>query len=438
MPASTRQSRSGALLCAALGALAAPAVQALDATATVDYTGEYTTNTARTETDEVEEWIHTPAFNIALNQEGAQLEMDAGYRLERRYHEEDLFDTESAATGNASVVWHALPERLDLTVRNTRTESTRRSIDANTEANRQTVSYTEAGPTLRFTPRRNSELQLEYLYTDVSAEETETDSERQTGTLRYIVGLSAVRSVTFTGSYNAVDFDNPLAPDLDVSIATVTFSQTEGDLAYDLTAGYNRTERDQDRDTVDGPIFEAGMTWNFTTQTVIALEAARQITDRSSNLMSGRLDFGEGQVSEDTDLNEVFTETRGSVSLSRPFGNNEITLSATASEEDYEDALRDSERYSVGVSLNRALNRRTNLSLDFEAGRREFTDEAEEQDEYRGALRISRELTRRFSLSLGVRYDERESDTEGGVGSGRSYEEWTGVITLGYRLLGQP
>jgi hypothetical protein len=412
---------------------AMPGAWALDATATVDYSAEYTTNTARTETDEVEEWIHIPAFNVGLSQTGAQLELDAGYRLERRFHQEDLFDDESAATGDASVVWHALPERLDLIVTNTRTESTRRSLEASTEDNRQTVSYTSAGPVLRLRPRSNSELQLEYLYTDVSVEETDTDSERHGGTVRYIIDTSSTQSLTFAGGYQDVDYDNPIAPDLEVSTATMTLSRNTSALTLDLTGGYNRTERGLGRDTVDGPIFEAGVAWTVAPETVISLDASHQITDSSTNLTTGQVDFADEEVSEDTDLNEVFTETRGSISLARPVGNTDVEVTLTASEDDYEDALRDNERYSAGVSISRALTRRTDLSLSFDVGRRKYPDEGAEQDEYRGAFRISRSLTRRLSFSIGVRYDERDAED-----AGRSYEEWTGLISLGYDLIRQP
>ncbi len=174
------------------GVLLTAPVAAVEWNVTVDYAAEYTTNSARTTDNEIEEWIHRPGISVNAVHDGPNLELNGGYSFERRIYEEDLFDNENATTGSAELLWHALPERLDFVVRNSRTESARRSIDAVTQDNRQVVSTTEIGPTLRFRARGSDEFQLEYLYSDVNAE-TQTSSERHTGTARYIVAFSATR-----------------------------------------------------------------------------------------------------------------------------------------------------------------------------------------------------------------------------------------------------
>ncbi len=157
---------------ATLGLTAAGAAAALDTQLSVDYTGEYSSNTALTETDEIKEWVHLPGADLALSQTGAVFEVDAAYRVERRIYEKDLFDNETAVRGTSEALWHALPERLDFTLRNVRSESTIRAREPNTEVNRQTVSITEGGPTLRLRPQSNAEIQLEYLYSDIAVPPT--------------------------------------------------------------------------------------------------------------------------------------------------------------------------------------------------------------------------------------------------------------------------
>ena len=427
------QSHAAALAAAAAAwaALGAPGAAALEATASVSHTAEYTSNTARTETDEIGEWVHAPGVDVTLSEASTQVTLDAGYHYERRFHEEDLFDDENAVTGSAQLVWHALPQRLDLTVRNTRTESTQRSLSPNTEGNRQTVSNTDVGPTLRFRPQRNAELQLEYLYTDVDVDETPTDSQRHTGNLRYVVNLSAVRALTFGASYRDVDFDNPLAPDLQTTTGTLTLESRGSSLRYHLTGGYSLTEREQGRDDVDGAIFDLALSWDAGAETVLELTAGRQITDQADNLFRGRLDFGD-EVNEETDLNEVFTETNGQLTLRRPFGNTGVALSIGANDQDYEDVGRDNERLMASLRFDRALTRRASLNATLQASRRKFTSEDREQDEYRASLSLRRELTRRLGLGIGVHYEEWDSND-----AGRSYDEWVGSVTLGYRLLGE-
>jgi hypothetical protein len=409
----------------------APSAHALEADLALSNTAEYTTNTARTETDEVEEWVNTPGVELSLTQEGAALDLDSQYRLQRRMYERDLFDDETVLTGQTELLWRALPERLDFTVRNVRTESTERARVPNVEDNRQTVSTTEAGPTLRLRPQSNAELQISYLYSDLRAEETDTDSHRHTGTAQYVVELSPIRTLTLAASNTRVQFDNPVAPDLDVRLGEVTFDHRGNRLEYTLTGGYNETRRNQDRDTVDGAVGELSVRWNATSETSLQLAASRRIVDHASRLTTGILDFGDS-VDEDTDLNEVFTETMGRVALASRLGNNDVVLALSAGEEDYEDALRDSERQAVSATLGRDLTPRTSLRAVVEFGRRKFTDEDDEYDEIRGTLELTRQMTRRFEVVLGVHYDERDPRGDGGF----AYDEWVGRLQLRYHLLG--
>lgn len=138
--------------------------EALDIGVTVDVESEFTTNTALTETNELEEWIHKPGINFSASHEAPNLTLEADYSFEHRFYQEDLFEDESATTGRADILWNAIPERLDFTVRNTRTETPIEAIDAATPSNRQETSNTEAGPTLRFHTRGDDEFQLEYLF----------------------------------------------------------------------------------------------------------------------------------------------------------------------------------------------------------------------------------------------------------------------------------
>jgi hypothetical protein len=107
-------------------------------------------------------------------------------------------------------------------------------------------------------------------------------------------------------------------------------------------------------------------------------------------------------------------------------------LALSAGEEDYEDALRDSERQAVSATLGRDLTPRTSLRAVVEFGRRKFTDEDDEYDEIRGTLELTRQMTRRFEVVLGVHYDERDPRGDGGF----AYDEWVGRLQLRYHLLG--
>ncbi|MCZ6619801.1 MAG: hypothetical protein O7E57_16900 [Gammaproteobacteria bacterium] len=398
----------------------------------VGYTAEYTTNTALSSDNEIEEWTHKPGFTVNADHEGPNLELNGGYDFERRLYEEDVFDDENATTGSAELLWHMVPERLDFVVRNSRTESPLRAINAVTPDNLQVVSTTEAGPTLRFRSPRGNEFQLAYLYTDVDYNETQTDSERQMGTARYIVALSRTRSLSFDVSNDRVDFDSLFAPDLDIWTGSVTISNTGSNSQFSFTGGYSTVGRTMNREDIDGSIFDLDISWQAGINTVVAISGSRQFRDRSTELGTGRSDFGES-VEVNTDLNEVFTETLAEVSLTQTIGRSQIGIRASASEEDYEDVPRDNTRTGIGVTFARDLTPLTRLRAGVEIATRDFDDENEKFDQLTGNIQLVWRAGRRLTVSVGAVYQERDSDRISG-----DYDEWAGSIGVSYVILGTP
>jgi hypothetical protein len=415
---------SATCLCALLPASAA----ALEATATVGYAGEYTTNTARTATDQVNEWVHGPRASLGLFQEGARLELASDYQYQQRNHEEDLFEDQEALTGEASLLWRALPQRLDLVALNRRIESAEERLLPNTEANRQTVSYTEVGPTLRFQPQRASELELDYRYADVSTGGGDADSVRHSGSLRYIRDLSAVRSLVLEASQRRTDFDRPTAVDLDTTEGSLALVKSEGRVRYTLTGGYTQTRRD-DLDDVTSPLLAGNLGWDLTPITTLTVDASRRLTDLSSDFRAGATEFSD-RVDQDSNVTDVFVETLASASLTRPWRNNLLSFGIRYRDEDYEEVPRDNELIGAGFSLTRDLNPRTTLVATVEAGRQEFPATAAEQDQLRGSLRLTRDVSRRIRFAAEVRYEEWDSEEEIAT-----FEEWATILSLDYALL---
>ena len=80
---------------ALLGLLSAAPTWAVEWNLAINYTAEYTTNTARTSDNEIEEWIHQPGFSVGAVHEGPNLEFSGDYDFTRRIYEEDLFDDDA-------------------------------------------------------------------------------------------------------------------------------------------------------------------------------------------------------------------------------------------------------------------------------------------------------------------------------------------------------
>ncbi len=416
------------LLCVLCLIITSPGiVRALDASVAVEHEAEYTTNSGRTATNELEEWVNTPSLSVGAQHAGTAAELDLDSRYEHRFYQQNLFDDGDALTGSTNLVWHALPERLDFTVINTRTESTARAIAAFTEDNRQETMITQAGPTLRFRTRGRDELQFQYVYGDVHASETDTDSVRHTGIVRYIIQSSATRSFTIEAINNQVQFENPIAPDIDAWTGQVTWAQQSGATEISLTGGYTSMSRTLNRNDLDRPLVDLELTWDVRPNTQLGLSGAYEIRDQANSLTGGT---GYTRPT-DSDINEVFTNRRGEISLTQAFGRTDVTLFARYYDEDYEEALRDNESQGVGLRLARQLTPRTSFSLDAEFTNRDFSDQGDDQDEIRAGMGLVWQAGRRLTFTLGVRYEDRESDS-----IFRTYDELIGSISIYYRLLG--
>jgi len=209
----------------------------------------------------------------------------------------------------------------------------------------------------------------------------------------------------------------------------VIWAQTSSATELSLTAGYTTMSRTLDRDDVDSPVIDLSLTWDVGPNTELSLSGGLDIRDQSTTLTGGT-GFGQSG-STNSDLNEVFTNTRGELALTQAFGRTNVTLFARYDDEDYEEALRDNENQSFGIRINRRLTPRVAFSLDGEFGNRDFSDEGDDQDEIRANLSINWEAGRRLTFALGVRYEDREGDS-----SFSNYEELIGSVSVYYRLLG--
>jgi len=413
----------------ALGLLlpAIPAL-ALDATVRAFYTGEYTTNSERVPDDELEEWVHRPGASLSLGHDGAATSANANYQVTRRIHEKSRFDDETIATGSASVMWRAIPDRLNFFANNSRTDTTIDSRGPNVPDNRQTVDFSSVGSNLILDSFSNHTINLGYTYGITNSEETQTDSSRHTGTASYVVPLSPTRQVSLQGSYSDVNFDDEFSPDYESQSGTLRYTSTTRILELGMSAGYQTTKRDISREDVDGFIGSFNALFNLTDVTSISFDASRSIQDNFDAGARGTTSIID-DLPDRTDTNEVFTNDRFSVGADTTLGSNQIGSSIYLSRRDYENEIEDEESRGVTFSISRSLNPSTTLSLDASREYREFEDTNRDETFSRARIRYSIDRWEALGLSFSVAYTERESDQ-----ASVEYEEWIGAVTISYIL----
>ena len=405
------------------GCLSAQPVHAIEVVAAAQYTAEYTSNTLLTETDEIGEWIHQPGANLSVGQDTASLEMDVDYSYIRRIYSKDFWQDENRLTGLAAIEWHALPDRLDFFVNNIRTESTRRSQQAETQANRQVVSTTEAGSRLRLQPRAADELQVEYLFRDVHMSRTNADSQRHNGTLRYLLGLSDNRTLIAAGTYSDIEYEG-FFPDAEYAVASVGYRQLAGPVELEVNVGYNWYER-VGRGKTSDPMYSGLLEWEASPSATFTLTGSRMITDQASGLSSG------DSASENTEVNAAFEETTGNVEYAQVLGRNTITFGGYWTRQEYADDIPlTNTRVGGRVDFLRDLTRTTRLEAYADMSNSEYPDSGDDQDEIRAGFRVVHRIGQSLNLNWGARYQKRDAQIS------ESYEEWIGSIQIYWTFWG--
>ncbi len=398
-------------------------VQALDVIAAIKYEPEYTNNTLRTEQDEIEELIHKPGIDLTLSHNTATLQLDANYDYERRIYTQEFWTDENVTRGASTLQWHAVAERLDFTASNTRTETTVRAFQGQTQANRQVVSTTELGSALIFRPRGKDTLQLEYAFLDIKANRTQTDSSRNNGTISYNLALSANDSIELKTTYSDISYQG-IFPDATSTIATLGYLKTTGDLELDIKFGHNWYDR-EGRGKSDDSTYELTLAWRLSADSTLSFNAFQGIVDQSSRLTSNS--GSDGQANENSGVNAAFNETRGSLTYRQIIGRTTFDLNGYWTQEKYaKDIPLDSDRYGFRLSVSRNLTSRTSVNLNIDYVSRDFVDRGDKQDEARANFRVTHRLGRALSLDWGASYERRKSQTN------FSYEEVIASVKISY------
>lgn len=335
---------------------------ALETTIGVRVESAYTDNTLRTADNEVSEVTYQPGARISLDHQGSAIRANGTYDYERRIRTKDFFSDDDALTGASSVVWQAIPGRLDFTVANTRTETSVNGQLADTPVNRQVTDSTRAGPTLRFRVRNNDEVQLQYFHTVTTSDINLTDSQRDTLSASYVLNVGQNDQLVFNVADNKVDFDDNNAPDLNALTGAVRWNRFGPQVDMSVMAGYTTMERQNGRDDVKGEVLDARLTWRMTPQTSMEVAVARDIRDRPLVLELGILPFG-ANTQIDSDLNEVFYNDRAEINFRTSFLSNEILLAFFYDKQDFVDLPEDVTRMTSTFAVRRRLSPKLMVEL---------------------------------------------------------------------------
>lgn len=415
--------------------LACGAANAVEYKITAGVSSERTNNVARASDQSglrQSDWVHRPFLRGLLDHETKKLLLSADYLVEHRIYTEDVFDDRTRWTGQANLRWDAVQDFLQFNASNSRTETTEDSLNQDIESNRQVTTVTSAGPRLFFRPRSSDELSVEYRYSDIGQDETDTDSDRQLLSVAYKLGFTENRSLTAEVSRDKVDFDLSTASELEIDTATLTYASLGDALEIRARGGYTTIDRTLGREEIGGAIGSLDLLWRVTGSGQIELNASRSINDQSDDVLRGNAGFGQGSVFENSNVNEVFEEDIVRLSYTHRWGRNTATLGYSLQLKEFDDdafALgdsRDEDETGFRANYARRLTPRIDARIGASILKREFDEDRNiDEDNFTADFRLDWRTGRALSLYAGASYENRDASGDLALAQLLSFDEFT-------------
>lgn len=403
------------VLMAAVTLAVSTPLSALELNASTTLTTRHSNNTFLTEDDTKNNFSLEPGILLDATHEGPGLRAALDYQFERRFHTESDNTERNFFSGNATVDWMILPDRLQFNVNQSSTESTLNARQFGAPNDRIVTDNLSAGPTLLFRVRETDRLRFTYLYEDRNdtLDQNDTSSDVLAGS--YVFQMSEFSSLTAEHRQEDIKFSSDISPDLDVTKQTLSYSYRNQGVTLELIGGYSKFERDG-AESVDGAVGELEWSKEFG-QTTFRLFGQHQITNQSSRLFIEREGSGlndEFTLFLNTNIAEVFTETNYGLEVEHVIGANQLSFSATAFTTDYEEFVADSDAYLLSVGVERRV--RQNMTLDVRSRFRRYKEDdflgtplrpatvGAENKSFEVQTTLDWEVASNFSLLVGVEF----------------------------------
>ena len=402
---------SAVLLTACL--TASPETFALEFTAATELGATYNSNARRSSASEDSDVLFSPTITADAFHQDDRVSLAAGYRLERRLFRRDFFEDQNRVTGYANVNWEPILDRFDIRATQNRNETTRQSFGRGTQDDRQIVSTSEIAPRLRFQVLGKDELQLEYAYTLTDTDDERIDSDRQTATARYVVGISESVNFSLSGTRGETEYQLDDLESIDFTTYLATINYLRGRNTVEISGGESTFEREGQPDT-KGPVWDVTWTNQLSTELSFSLGASRQITDRSQELQNIEArDFEEFQFGN-SDLTDIFENRSLFLEVRRNFGATNASLRLEQNDQDFEVQPRDQDRQTVSLSATRQLRRALEARGSIRYDKTDFDLLPTDNDQFRIEASVLWDVNRRFETEGGVFLTTRDGDGAAG------------------------
>jgi hypothetical protein len=420
-----------AAVFAALATTALPALGSGDLTLLGGARVEYHDNISRQADNEDSDVDRVARIDLGYQRDQDGLLVDLDYDAEYHDYLHDREEDETVLNGRANLVWELLPRQLDFVLNHQVNQllSDRQGVDVSGNRELRSVLTTGVDWTTAFSPVTS--LIITPRYIDVRFEESDS-ADSQHGVLGAALRrqLSRVSSLTLSGSYSDVQFDDGLN-DYRASVLMVTYATQLSRLSYEVGIGANQFDRDSG-DDVDGYVVRMSAR-HASGASAWTAALVHELTDNAIGLSGQELAL-DGFVADDGNFAQIDIVERTQLDLGFEHSfsaASSIVLGVGARNDDYDSTLQDEEGYYASAAWRYVLNSRWSFAASARYEETEFTDDPADL-KYEDTLysltadyRFSSALTTQFAVIREER-DASESDL--------SYTDNIVLVSINYQF----
>jgi hypothetical protein len=388
---------------------------------------EYTDNVRLTPNNEDDELIVLGYAGASLDEQSGPWRANGAASFTYENYTDNTFSDQHYFDLNATAGWEAVPDRVDVIVRDFFTQRLKNSLDRSTPGNIENVNIFNLAPNIAWPLSRVQRVVITPQFSDFYYEDSNTDNQRYSLNADYLHDTSETNTLGVGGAISETDYENDDAnSDFSATnlhaLATGQFSHSK----YKLNLGYSWLDRDNVEDQ-DGVVGSLGWVYGITGRSDAKLYVASDLTSSSYTALESAIDPDTGdinnvQISGDVIRNNVMRATyvrKGRTLTSSLFGE--------LRDLDYKESPQDREVQGGGIRIRYQARALLSTGLYARYTRTKQTDIDRTDKQYLVGGEIGYQLSRKLRAAFDLRYRDKNSTDEA-----QEYTEVSGLLSLVY------
>jgi hypothetical protein len=392
---------------------------------------EYTDNARLTADDPIDDTIVVGYVGAKLAQSEGPLIADITASLNHHRYTKDSYDDVRYFNLGATADWEMIQDRLDWYLSNFYNQRPIDTFDPNTPDNIQDSNAFALGANmaLLISPRQTFTLMPEFR--DFYYEDLVTDNQQYTLTLDWSYQRTSLDSIGLNGIVRVVDYDLQTISDVTFTSAYFALSGERARSEFSTNLGTTHVARENGQNTTG---FAGNLDWlvNLTNRSNIRAYISTDLTDTSSESLSGIIDPGAGNPNDIQITTDVIRNNVATLGYTREDGTLVSTLTGELREVNYSETPNDNRIKALNAAFNYPVTALLTSGFYARFYNTDYIDADRTDKDYTIGAYLRYQLSRKLHSRLDAKYRNRDSTLDS-----LNFDEWSAYASLVYGF-GEP